>query len=478
MTLGENISKTPPGFKITLTQAGLNYAAAQGVNVLSRKVSGMSIPEQHGTADIYIGSVDYDFTEMTINSFTKPSSQVTVSPGGITWSIRGAALAVHGNWHVKYKILFITHNDNGDFDLSASGIDFAISFILGSDSGHPTIHTTGCSSSIDSVDVHFHGGASWLYNLFDGQISDSIHDSLKDLMCKSAENAINVNLKKKLSTVKLSSDIDGIMDLDYRLVADPDFGPGFLTSFHKGEVFWKEAPSEAPFSPDNLPTIQKTTKMVYMQMSDYVFNTLSLVAHEHGLLVYNLTNANLPDEDKGKLNTTCHQTIECLGFLIPQAGKLYPDATFAVHVKSFLPPSIEVTPLGISIYIDANITYYALLTNGSQAYLFTTNTTLTGSATASIKNESHKLIYTIQNLRPSIQVIQSNIGDVSSKALTVGFAMASKILLVKINGEGAKGIDIPSFDDVELLDTQIQLEDHCLTVSSDIQYQPEILYFL
>ena len=86
------------------------------------------------------------------------------------------------NWHVNDTHMRANACILLGINLSRQEIEVNLLYTAGSDSGHPTIHTTGCSSSIDSVDVRFHGGASWLYNLFDGQISDSIHDSLKDLV--------------------------------------------------------------------------------------------------------------------------------------------------------------------------------------------------------------------------------------------------------------------------------------------------------
>lgn len=49
----------------------------------------------------------------------------------------------------------------------------------GDDNGHPTLKSTGCSLNIGGLKVHFHGGASWLYNLFDHNIADALKSSLK-----------------------------------------------------------------------------------------------------------------------------------------------------------------------------------------------------------------------------------------------------------------------------------------------------------
>ena len=52
--------------------------------------------------------------------------------------------------------------------------------VMGADpKGHATLSCTTCSLSIGSLDIHFSGGASWLYNLFSSDIADSLKDSLQ-----------------------------------------------------------------------------------------------------------------------------------------------------------------------------------------------------------------------------------------------------------------------------------------------------------
>ena len=52
--------------------------------------------------------------------------------------------------------------------------------VMGADSkGHATLSCTTCSFNIGNLDVHFSGGAAWLYNLFSDDIADSLKDSLR-----------------------------------------------------------------------------------------------------------------------------------------------------------------------------------------------------------------------------------------------------------------------------------------------------------
>ena len=51
------------------------------------------------------------------------------------------------------------------------------------DNGQPTIYSTGCSTEIDHVDVHFHGGLAIIYNLFRGHVGDWAKRRIKDIVC-------------------------------------------------------------------------------------------------------------------------------------------------------------------------------------------------------------------------------------------------------------------------------------------------------
>ena len=46
--------------------------------------------------------------------------------------------------------------------------------------GRPSISTSHCSASISNVDFKFHGGMSWLNNLFSGKVGNLIKNTLRD----------------------------------------------------------------------------------------------------------------------------------------------------------------------------------------------------------------------------------------------------------------------------------------------------------
>ena len=45
--------------------------------------------------------------------------------------------------------------------------------------GHGTLSSTYCHLYIENLDIDFHGGASWLYNLFSSLIAGELKDSIE-----------------------------------------------------------------------------------------------------------------------------------------------------------------------------------------------------------------------------------------------------------------------------------------------------------
>lgn len=65
----------------------------------------------------------------------------------------------------------------------------------------------------------------------------------------------------------------------------------FLT---QGEIFLlTDLNTEAPFSAKPMVNYDNNQKMINLMISDYVFDTLSYVAHTHGFLALNLTKENV-----------------------------------------------------------------------------------------------------------------------------------------------------------------------------------------
>ncbi|ELU02492.1 hypothetical protein CAPTEDRAFT_207305 [Capitella teleta] len=311
---------------------------------------------------------------MQVTSFSPGAASVVVNPSGLTLQIADVRVNVHGHWHYEYKKI-IKIKDSGSFDVSVQGASISVRILLGMDSpmsGRPTILSSSCVDDVQKVKVKFHGGASWLYNLFDHNVAKSLKSNLKDLLCKSALKAINEDAAKKLATLKVTVPIKGIGSLDYRLISAPAFYNGFIEAGFKvqmhltslilphdnliqGEVFWTGDATEAPFSPPVVSDPPRDMAMRTIWLTDYIINTLTYVVHKHGVLNYDLTPNDLDPKDRGILNTTCSSLI-CFGSVLSVREK-FPNSAIAVAMATSKPPTLAISPAGVHVAFEGRMNF-------------------------------------------------------------------------------------------------------------------------
>ena len=78
----------------------------------------------------------------------------------------------------------------------------------------------------------------------------------------------------------------------------------------QGEVTWASAPQDPPFQAPPLSPFTNNSKMFYIAISDYVFNSMTYTAYKKGFLGYKLTagdvrNGILLEIEKQRLNWKC-----------------------------------------------------------------------------------------------------------------------------------------------------------------------------
>jgi lipopolysaccharide-binding protein len=467
------VAATNPGLKLRLSQPGLNYAGSVAVQIMSDKIHDLRIPDQTGTAHVEVGKVEYEIRNIRLTSFQPPSTSVTVNPGsGITWSLSGAALSIHGDWHYKYRLGFIQIQDSGSFDGSGSGISISVSVAIGASStGQPTISSNACSCVVNQLDIKIHGGASFFYNLFMGSVENPIRKNLQGKICDAARDAINTNAARELATLQLKVLIEKEWLLDYSLVSAPMFAAGFLESMHKGEFFFVNDPTEAPFQPAPLPSPPTADHMVTFWMSEYVLNTVGLVMQKHGILAYNLTKKDLPDDQKEKLNTTCSLLSGCIGVAFPTVGKLYPNSSVEIEMYSTAAPSASINTADIVGTFDGIMVLRTRLTNGSLAHLFGIKVSAKVSITPKLDGKVLKA--TLDTMDEAMSVVDSSIGPVSTVVFQLFFDVVKKgFIIPKLNEAGAKGFPLPSIQHVEFINTGLSLQPNCVSVTTDVRYKP------
>jgi len=369
--------------------------------------------------------------------------------------------------------------DHGNFDASASGATISVSVIIGATAGgQPTIRSTGCTCHINDVGIRLHGGASWLYNLFRDKVAGPLRDILQRKICEAAQNAVNTNVAGELATlpVKVPLGHDKQWLLDYRLVSPPAFASGYLESFHKGEFFNAADSTEAPFQPSPLPSPPTADRMVTFWASSYVLNTAGYVLQQRGILRHNLIKKHLHRESRDRLNTTCSLLAGCIGAIVPQVGKKFPNASVEVEMFSSAPPMAGIDPQKLTGSFAGVTVLRARLADGSLAHLFGMN--VTAKITVAVRLDGTVLKATVTSMENTFAVINSSVGPISTALLGLAFDVAKKTFIIpKLNEAGGIGFPLPTVNHVRFTNTGLQLEKDCVRVSTDVTSSSSTLYF-
>jgi len=369
--------------------------------------------------------------------------------------------------------------DHGNFDASASGATISVSVIIGATAGgQPTIRSTGCTCHINDVGIRLHGGASWLYNLFRDKVAGPLRDILQRKICEAAQNAVNTNVAGELATlpVKVPLGHDKQWLLDYRLVSPPAFASGYLESFHKGEFFNAADSTEAPFQPSPLPSPPTADRMVTFWASSYVLNTAGYVLQQRGILRHNLIKKHLHRESRDRLNTTCSFLAGCIGALVPQVGKKFPNASVEVEMFSSAPPMAGIDPQKLTGSFAGVAVLRARLSDGSLAHLFGIN--VTAKITVAVRLDGTVLKATVTSMENTFAIINSSVGPISTALLGLAFdVFKTRFIIPKLNEAGEKGLPLATIKHVRFTNTGLQLEKDCVRVSTDVTSSSSTLYF-
>ncbi|KAJ8353035.1 hypothetical protein AAFF_G00118830, partial [Aldrovandia affinis] len=254
--------------------------------------------------------------EMQIVNLRLPDSTIGLVPGtGVSLSIRNAFISLRGNWDVTYLGLI---TDSGSFDLTVSGLTITTHIALKSDEmGRPTVSSTNCVANVDRATVKFHGGASWLYNLFRSFVDKALRKALEKQLCPLVTDALS-DMNPQLRTLNVLAQVDKVAEIEYSMVTSPTISQAFIDLDLKGEFYNVGKHQEPPFvaTPFSLPA--QTTSMLYIAVSTFTVNSAGFVYNNAGALNLDITDDMIPSISPLRLNT------RTFGTFIPQVNRSQP----------------------------------------------------------------------------------------------------------------------------------------------------------
>lgn len=465
-------SAANPGFKTEITQTGLDYVRQVGIPILISELQNLNIPDQSGSTGSPIGDIDYDLTSIKGSDLAIPSSSLAVDPSvGLRVTGSGASMHLSANWH--YRMSSWPHiSDSGSCDVSVSSVSLSIVVSVGADStGHPTVSASSCTFSIGHMDIDFHGGASWLYNLFSGTIADGLKGSIEGQVCPQAIKAIETDGNKALETLPLDVKLTNDSEIDFALIQAPIFGTSYLQTLHKGDFLIISHPTQPPFQPSPFPSSSNSGRMMDLWLSAYIANTAGYVYTTLGVLEYNVTE--LPPQIPIRLNTSSFKLF------IPTLYDKYPNMGMQLLVKASRPPSLAISSAGIVFTAPGNVTAFVVGENNTLINVFTLNVTMYASLDVSVQANGSKEIISgkATYLKSDITLLESNIGSFNVLVLNDTVNIACNLFIVPFLNKnyGEPGFQIPTVDGVTFVNPEIVLGQGYVVVSTDFSYNSSSL---
>ncbi|XP_062842435.1 bactericidal permeability-increasing protein-like isoform X2 [Trichomycterus rosablanca] len=455
-------SGTNAGVKVRVTEKGLEYGRQIGIAALQEKLKSIKIPDLSGTEEVSpIGKVSYSLTGIQILNLGLPSSAVGLVPNtGVSLSIIDAYINLHGNWRVKYLRII---KDSGSFDLNLGGLSIGVTIgVKRDDTGRPMVSSTGCTASVGHVSIKFHGGASWLYNLFKEYIDKALRSALQKQICPLVNEAVD-EMNPQLKTLNVLAQVDKYAEIEYSMVESPVVSNSSIDLSLKGEFYNIGQHKEPPFSPTPFSLPPQDSNMLYIGLSAFTPNSAGFVYNNAGVLSLYITDDMIPSSSPFRLNT------KTFGAFIPQIAKQYPGLMMKLLVKTVKEPKIVFEPNNVTLQASGTVTAYAIQPNATLSPLFVLN--VDASVSAKIYVTGVKVAGTLTLNELDMTLGTSYVGPFQVKSLDNVFRMILKAVVIpKVNAYLEQGYPLPAIGKMNLINTQLQILKDYMLIGTDVLF--------
>ncbi|XP_062517362.1 lipopolysaccharide-binding protein-like [Corticium candelabrum] len=456
-----------PGFVVRLTEHGLQYVRDLALQLLREELQHMDIPDQRGESGTPIGKIDYTLSSIRVESATVASLDISLDSGsGIRVSTSGVSLRMKADWRYKNRG-FIHISDHGSIDL-AIAVDLSLTGTSEmTANGQPTASVVRCEFNVQNVDVHFHGGASWLYNLFSGHVEKAIKTNLQSQACSKITETLNRNGQKAMETLDLIEEVGNDIQLDLRLVQSPIFESNYLESLQKGQFSYHKSPS-LNFSPQPLsvPTYL-SGQMFYMFVTEAMLNSAGEVYQKSGKLKLKITSDEISSSSFFQLNT------DTIAGLIPGSTlkSKFPNMGMQLVVTVTQAPKFTICTDSIKSVISTDMIAYVIHPDGNLTYVFTLGLVLNSTLGLWVENTDGRLYLgltkNITVIHGAVTVKDSIIGHFSGENIEAWLNLGVPFIL---HGIQTKGIPIPTVRALTFVDPHITLLEGSLAIGTDVKY--------
>ncbi|XP_019097082.1 PREDICTED: putative BPI/LBP family protein At3g20270 isoform X2 [Camelina sativa] len=336
---------------ILVSKTGLESAKDFLINRVISTTIPLQLPEIEKKVRIpLIGKVRMGLSNIQIDSVDVHSSKIETGKDGIFLSVSGATANLSMDWSYTYRASFFEISDHGDAFVKVKGIDVKTTVTLLDDYGSLKVASRESDCTVENIDIHINGGASWLYQ--------GVVDAFEKTIISTVENTVSKKILEKmkkldsfLQSLPKERKIDDSAAVNLTFTGNPVLGNSSVKVAISG-LFMPKGDDVKVSGSHSSPSsfFREVNRMVTISIEEEVFNSATLVYFNLVLMQAKVMHLVIGETKNGSILSTSDWKL-----ILPELYKHYPDDKMMLNMSVTSPPAVKITENGIDATIQLDI---------------------------------------------------------------------------------------------------------------------------
>jgi len=456
---------TPRGAEIRLTKSCLRYGASIGISKLQRDLRNKRLPNFNGR----VGPATWNAENLKINHMNIGHYSVTpIANMGVRVSTSGISVRASGRVRYSVRVGWFPIGHTINVQVDASNIKFRLDVKLNAQGGKPVLRANGCSASIGHLNLNFHGGLAWVYNLFKGVLANFLKNPITQAVCSEGQKIANIKANEFLRNFQVKMKIANLLVLDYSF-KQTQATSQYLDLLLRGEFLDARNPRSSGVQPKAFSTVNSSSRMVYIWLSEYTINSAGIALYNAGRFkeTIDINNKLIPADAKPLLNTLIFKD------LVPKLYEAHPDRPIRLKIETLKAPTVTMETNKILAQVQKKISIEVMSEDGKVVPAFYIQCNIKGHGKAKLFTQ-HSAVYVggrIDAFTWTGQLGGSIFGDIdipmNNKLIT---DIVQAFVINTANPILDKGFPIPRIPGLRLINPKLTVVKNAIRVETDIRY--------
>ncbi|EFO14940.1 hypothetical protein LOAG_13575 [Loa loa] len=285
----------------------------------------------------------------------------------------------------------------------------------------------------------------------------------------------SINLVDNHSISKLFRRLTNGLYIDNRNINDPIITSDYFETQQKGEIRYVDDHRPTPFNAPVMHTGNDSSRMLYFYGSEYLFNSFLYHAYEGDRMIVEIDENTLPPQYKSIVRTNCDNSQQnsrnfvsylCLGILIPEIAKHYPNTSSSFLLLPHQVPEFRFSKDTGSIDLKNRVLTY--INDGKRKKQIMVSTADL-QADFRLLIEDEKFAAALKINKFNIRLHRSAIKGLTSNSITQLAPLAKTFLGPQLVKALKNGIPLPLTDSIEFINPELIIHDKYVEIATDFR---------